>query len=145
MSFANRCAVAVTAGCGIVCAAFGTMALAGWQTGTLRLASAFIPGPPTGLLTAATMLLTGIGLFASALGRPRLAVPGGLFALTAGTAVLVSRLLDPDGVAVESALRQALPRLPAIEPIGVMLAEKRQLCIGVVIVDDDRRRKLAQQ
>src|SRR5262249_32092250 len=100
MSFASRCAVSVAAACGALCARFGTLVVIGWHTGALRLASGFLPGPPSGYLTGATMLLAGAGLIALAFGRPRLALPGGLFAAAAGVGSFVSRVLARDGAVV---------------------------------------------
>jgi PAS domain S-box-containing protein len=109
MRFANRCAVALAAGSGVLCAVFGALVLAGWHSGAVRLASAFIAGPPTGYLTGASMLLAGIGLAAVPLRRPRLALLGGLFAIAAGVAAILSRLVGAGGSAVASLLQQALP------------------------------------
>jgi len=109
MSIANRCAVTIAAGCGALCAAFGALVLTGWHSGALRLASAFVPGPPTGYLTGATMLLGGAGLLAVALGRPRFALPGGLFATVTGVSAVLSRLLGARDDAIASLLQRALP------------------------------------
>jgi PAS domain S-box-containing protein len=134
MRFANRCAVALAAGSGLLCAAFGALVLAGWHTGAIRLASAFLEGPPTGYLTGASMLLTGVGLAAIPLKRPRLALPGGLFAIAAGAAAVASRLLGAGGGSLAFLLQRALPLSPVDrESIG-RIAALQLVLLGAALV-----------
>src|SRR5437773_2472887 len=84
----------------MLCAAFGALVLAGWHSGAIRLASAFIAGPPTGYLTGAAMLFAGLGMVAIVFGRPRLAVPGGALATLAGAVAIASRLFGGRGDAL---------------------------------------------
>ena len=134
MSLANRCAVTVAAGCGMLCAAFGMMVLTGWHSGALRLASAFFPGPPTGYVTGATMLLAGSGLLAVALGRPRFALPGGLFATTIGVSAIVSRLLGARGDAIASLLQRALPTASVDRESLGRIAALQLVLLGAALV-----------
>jgi PAS domain S-box-containing protein len=134
MTLANRCAVAVAAGCGALCAAFGALVLTGWHSGALRLASAFVPGPPTGYLTGATMLLGGAGLLAVALGRPRLGLPGGLFATLIGVSAIVSRLLGARGDAVASVLQSVLPTASVDRESLGRIAALQLVLLGAALV-----------
>jgi PAS domain S-box-containing protein len=134
MSLANRCAVTVAAGCGALCATFGALVLTGWHSGALRLASAFLPGPPTGYLTGAALLLAGAGLIAVALGRPRLALPGGLFATMIGVSAIVSRLLGARGDAVASVLQQALRVAPVDRESLGRIAALQLVLLGAALV-----------
>ena len=134
MRFANRCAAALAAGSGMLCAAFGALVLAGWHSGAIRLASAFLDGPPTGYLTGAAMLFAGLGMVAIVFGRPRLAVPGGALATLAGAVAIGSRLFGRRGDALPFLLQRLLPHASIDRESLGRIAALQLVLLGAALV-----------
>ena len=133
MSLANRCAVAVVAGCGVLCAAFGALELEAWYRVATRLETTLLPGAATGYWMAAVTVLAGVSLVAVALGRSRLALPGGLLAFAVGVGSIVARLFAA-APQVAVVLQRSLPHTAAHSDALTRIAALQLTLLGASLV-----------